>query len=251
MCTGQQGCAAGAASLLLAGALVAGTAGVSSAQPVVVSPPASLAQAPAPPASPRKPVVERIESGFVLAPEVRVTEIDDRTATLVGGYGGWLTDRTILIGAGGYWLANGDGRELAYGGAVVEWAVRGRERIGFAVRGLVGVGRATLESSLFGDLGDRDIDVPRLFGRFGRRGQSFGHGGDLRIPVVGGSGFTVRVEDTFLVAEPQVTFIWNAADWMRLNIGAGYRVVGATDWFGDRLNGASGSVSVQFGGGGY
>jgi hypothetical protein len=112
MDTSGKGSATGAATLLLVCALVAGPAAGASAQSLQPSSLPALtasaeagqeapAQAPAPPASSRRLVVERIESGFVFAPEVRVTELDDRTSTLVGGYGGWLTDRTILVGAGG------------------------------------------------------------------------------------------------------------------------------------------------------
>jgi hypothetical protein len=143
------------------------------------------------------------------------------------------------------WLANGDGRELAYGGAVAEWALRGHQRIGFAVRGLVGAGRASLDTTFPAWPVDVD-DVPLLFGRFGRRGRPFD-----RVPRVDDRGFTIRLEDTFLVAEPQATLIWNATGWMRLNIGAGYRFVGASDWLGDRLSGATGSFSVQLGGDGF
>src|SRR5205809_6251266 len=49
-------------------------------------------------------VIERVHSGVLLAPDFKVTEVDGRTSELVGGYGGWLTDRTLFIGGGGYWL---------------------------------------------------------------------------------------------------------------------------------------------------
>jgi hypothetical protein len=69
--------------------------------------------------------IERLHSGFMGGPEVKVSTIDGRTSALVGGYGGWLTDDTFFIGGAGYWLANGShDREMAYGGLVVQWLGR-------------------------------------------------------------------------------------------------------------------------------
>jgi hypothetical protein len=66
--------------------------------------------------------VERIKSGFLAAPDFRVTRFDRRTSEIAGGYAGWLTDRKLFVGGGAYWLANGNrDRELAYGGVVVGW----------------------------------------------------------------------------------------------------------------------------------
>ena len=71
-------------------------------------------------------IVETIHSGFLAAPDVKVTEVDHKTSELVGGYAGWVTDDTFLVGGGGYWLANarGNDREMAYGGLVVQWLAR-------------------------------------------------------------------------------------------------------------------------------
>ena len=59
-----------------------------------------------PPAGQGPLIVERIPSGWVVSPDVTITEVNKQAATLVGAYGGWLSDRTWLVGAGGYWLAN-------------------------------------------------------------------------------------------------------------------------------------------------
>ena len=58
--------------------------------------------------------IEPIDNGFVIAPDARLTEVNEKFATLAGVYGGWLTDRTLLVGAGG-WLA---------------WAIHGRPPAG-------------------------------------------------------------------------------------------------------------------------
>ena len=103
----------------------------------------------APPANQGPMIVERIHSGFLVAPDVKVTEVDKKTSELVGGYAGWVTDDTFFIGGGGYWMANqSHDREMAYGGLIVQWLARRSDRFGFSAKGLVGGGRATLSSTL-------------------------------------------------------------------------------------------------------
>ena len=45
--------------------------------------------------------VERITSGFLAAPDFKVTRFDHRTSELAGGYAGWLTDQQLFVGGGG------------------------------------------------------------------------------------------------------------------------------------------------------
>src|SRR5437870_90805 len=62
-------------------------------------------------------IVERVKTDFLVAPDFKVADVDRRTSTFAGGYAGWLNDKTLFIGGGGYWLANGDrDRGMAYGG---------------------------------------------------------------------------------------------------------------------------------------
>src|SRR5580765_5391970 len=90
-------------------------------------------------------VLERIHDGWLLAPDFKVTDVDNRTGELAGAYGGRVIDNTLLIGGAGYWLAN-DARDfkLAYGGVIVGWQSREFGRIRFGGRGLAGGGTATL-----------------------------------------------------------------------------------------------------------
>src|SRR4051812_14304209 len=102
--------------------------------------------------TPTQGTVGPIESGFIIAPDVRFTQVNDRAATLVGAYGGWMAEHTVLIGAGGYWLANGARDfEMAYGGPVVEWLVHGDRPIALCARGLGRAGCAAPGGPL-GDL---------------------------------------------------------------------------------------------------
>src|SRR5262245_3329076 len=64
------------------------------------------AQSTGTPATQGPMVVERVHSGFLAAPDVKVTEVDGTTSALAGGYAGWLSDETFFVGGGGYWLAN-------------------------------------------------------------------------------------------------------------------------------------------------
>lgn len=204
---------------------------------VGLSPLAAAAQAGAPPSAPANQgpmTVERVKSGFLVAPDFKVTEFDLRVSELAGAYAGWLSDRTFFVGGGGYWLANRSrDREMAYGGLVVGWFAGADRRIGFGAKGLIGGGRATLVSSP-GDVFDHD----------GRRLQVSAPGTALLIPPR-----TVRVRDDFFVAEPEATVIVGLTKHLRLSAGAGYRLIGGVRGTRDRLEGATGSIALQIGGG--
>ena len=202
---------------------------VSAAGAQTVTPPVALA-------TPGPLLVEKIENGWLLSPDVRVTDLDGRTGTLAGGYVGHITDRTLTFGGGGYWLTNRDDDfKVAYGGAVVEWLARSDRKIGFGVRTLVGGGSATLPRTL-GEIvrGDDGNRSPRNV-RFG--GRAFD-------PAT-----RVAVRDDFFVVEPQVNLLWNMTRRYRVSFGAGYRAIGLAPLLGDALKGVSGSVALQVGGG--
>jgi hypothetical protein len=191
-------------------------------------------------------IIEEVEQGVVFAPDVRVTEVDGRTAVLAGGYIGWLSDRTWLVGGGGYWLANQeDDLEMAYGGMVLEWQARGHERIGFGIRGLVGGGGATLGSTYGDYFGLDDIGLtPDPRSRNARYSMRGGHG-----PRAIGADTRILVHEYFFVVEPQANVIVQLTRWARLDLGVGYRATAGAGSLDDELSGASASVAIQFGGG--
>src|ERR1051326_1526010 len=94
-------------------------------------------------------IVERAHSGFLVAPDFKVTRVDHQTSEFAGAYAGWVADETLFIGGGAYVLTNRSrDREMAYGGFVAQW-MGGRSRtIGYSVKGLVGGGGATLTDSV-------------------------------------------------------------------------------------------------------
>src|SRR5438034_238982 len=94
-------------------------------------------------------IFEPVRSGWLVAPDAKVTEVDSRTSELVGAYAGRITDNTLFIGGGGYWMANPSrDRELAYGGLVVQWLARTSAPLGFGIKGLVGGGGTTLTQTI-------------------------------------------------------------------------------------------------------
>jgi hypothetical protein len=208
---------------------------------VALSPLAGAAQGGSPPSTPlgQGPMtVERVKSGFLVAPDFKVTEFDHRVSQLAGAYAGWLSDRTFFLGGGGYWLANRSrDREMAYGGLVVGWFAGADRRIGFGAQGLIGGGRARLVSS-FGDTFDYDDhDVRRLDVR--------APGTALLIPP----SFSVRLHEDFFIAEPEATVIVGMTRHFRLSGGVGYRLIAGRGIARNRLKGATGSVALQIGGG--
>jgi len=174
------------------------------------------------------PELEPIQSGFVVAPDFKLSEMDGESANLLGGYAGWLTDRKLFLGAGAYWLTNGTaGSELAYGGALVEWFPQRNEKFNLSFRGLVGAGTGALGV----DIGD--FPEARFGGRHGR----FPH----RFPS------TILVHEGFFVAEPQANASFTFTNWLRFGVGAGYRLIGAASGLESRFRGPTASFSLQFG----
>ena len=173
-------------------------------------------------------IVEQVHNGFLVAPDVKVTEVDRTTAGLAGGYAGLVIDDHVFVGGGAYVLASHSrDREMAYGGLVLQWFGRGSERFGFSAKTLLGGGRS--ESMSTRQILDRGRLVSERF-RFGQN---------------------------FFVAEPEVDALVRLTRHLRLTAGAGYRFTGSArgrDGFPDSrgrtgLNGAVGSIGLHIGGG--
>lgn len=181
--------------------------------------------------------VEQVRDGFAIAPDVKVTKLDGSSRTLVGGYGGWVFDDALLVGAGGYWLPDGSSnRKLAYGGAVIEWRHHpAAGPVAFGIRGLAGYGQATLTSTV-------NLVNGGGYGPFG----SF----DRMMPATTTTAL-VRFNQGFFVFEPQAELVVNLARWLRLTGGLGYRAIGDANGMENRLRGVSGGISLELGGTSY
>jgi hypothetical protein len=212
-------------SLLCAPAFAfAQQAGASTAQPISTQGPMT---------------VERLHNGFLIAPDVKITDVARTTSELVGGSAGWVTDQTFFIGAGGYWLANQSStRRMGYGGLVVQWLARTDERVGFSVKGLLGAGAATVAATV------TQVSYPPNF-PFGPDGRML-TGDPLMHPTLTTTTATVRLHQGFFVAEPEANLTLRLTKRMRLAGGLGYRTVSRDRRDGTRLSGATGSVGLQW-----
>jgi len=197
-------------------------------------PASALAQTASPPTRNTGPLVlQRVDNGFSIAPDYKLTSFDGSTGQLLGAIGGWNQENTLFIGGAWYWLANGsNNRELNYGGLVVGWTVPSESRFQVGGRGLVGFGTATLGVS---------YPVPILVPspRDARLR-------DYQPPVPATVTRQFLAWDDFFVFEPQGSFRATINRHTRLNLSAGYRVTGGGDVLEDRLNGVTGNIAVEF-----
>ena len=72
----------------------------------------------------------------------------------------------------------------------------------------------------------------------------------VRVPPlipVGSLLPSVRVREDFFVVEPQVSAATKVTNHIAVDVAAGYRLIGAADALGDRLDGATASLGLQFG----
>ena len=141
-------------------------------------------------------VGDRVESGGYGAPVVKFTDVAGNFAVLAGGRGAWIINHTIMIGGGGYGLANDiyDFRlapaprvQFGYGGVELGVVAASNSLVHFTVAGLVG-------------------------------------GGGLTLGAPGPA-------DAVFVLEPQLDLVLNVTPYMRFAAGGGYRWVTGVDWF--------------------
>ncbi len=171
--------------------------------------------------------VEVVRDWWAIAPDVTVTRFDGGTHAIAGVYGGRVFDKALLIGGAGYWLTDPNRtRRLSYGGAIVEWREGIDRTVGFSVKGLFGVGTATVARTVTQIGFDRDRDRPA----------------STTLGVA-----TLAFRQDFLVAEPQAHLLVHVAPHVRLHVGAGYRAVGGARGLEPEIRGATGSISLEIG----
>jgi PEGA domain-containing protein len=176
-------------------------------------------QEPTPPRAPTTPAagpsplvqVPSAQDGFAFAPDFRITELNHQTTQFLGAYGGVVFAGQVLFGAGGYWQADSPS-DMWYFGPVAEWRLWHDRAVGITAHGLAGYGEAFIRT----------------------------------FPVDGRPDFRFRrfgFYDGFFVGEPEVQVIARLTSYLRLHVGAGYRFTSSHN----DLDGASGSISLQFG----
>jgi len=187
--------------------------------------------APAAQASQGPMVVERIHNGFLAVPEFKFTEFDHQTSGLLGGSAGVVFQDAIFIGGGGYGMVtNSHGRELAYGGLVMQWFGRTSQTVGYSAKMLFGGGTAESTENV-------QVVVDRA--------------GHIATQAV-------RVHQDFFVFEPEVNGMVRFNRHVRLTGGVGYRFTGhyyGYGYYGSPYpghlspDGWTGTIGVQLGGG--
>jgi hypothetical protein len=178
--------------------------------------PASAFAQPSPPTSSGPMTVERMHNGWYGAGDVKLTEVDHRASTLIGGQGGRIFDDAFFVGGAGYWLANGShDHEMAYGGIVIQYMLQADRRVAFGGKMLIGGGQATLADNI------------RVASRTGPRVT------------------TVRYYEGFFLVEPEATASVRVVDHVRLTGGVGYRAVNTYDHVDNRLGGVTGSIGFS------
>jgi hypothetical protein len=151
----------------------------------------------------------------------KFTPIQGNFGTMLGGYGGWFINKTLLIGGGGYGLTSqipsatrtGQNISFGYGGIVLEYVGLSDKVFHYAVQGFVGWGGA-------------GFYTPGTFV-------------SSRSAITG-----------LMVFEPSVLAELNVTNFLRLSAGAGYRIVTGSTLEG--LNNAdlssySVSLNIKFG----
>lgn len=186
--------------------------------------------------------ISQVRSGLVAAPDIRLTEVNGKQATLAGGYLGWLTDKRLLVGGAGYVLANrADDFRMQYGGGLVRWTFFADRPVAVSTGVFAGFGAATIARP-YGELFELPA-APAASPPAGRNSSN----GRIRFGTSPAADTPVRIHDDFTLAEPQLNIVWSITPWLRLDAGAGYRFIGNADLTERQLRGPSGSLALQFG----
>jgi hypothetical protein len=169
----------------------------------------------------------KITHGGFGGPVLKFTKIKDQNAVFIGGRGGWIINHTMVLGLGGYVMANenidkvqispGHSRFLSvgYGGFEMEYVAMHNRLFHPALSILIGGGSASYIDKYFDDIDDDEDDF-----------------------------------DGFFIVEPTVNVELNVIPIMRANIGLGYRYVSGVEYYGLKdsdISGLAGSLSMKFG----
>jgi hypothetical protein len=167
-----------------------------------------------------------VESGGYGALVVKYGRIKGTDGVFVGGQGGWIINHALVIGGGGFGLANNVGMEgcdclylgFGYGGLLLEYIVASRKLVHLSVQCLIGAGGVSSYLN-YGDKCTGDED-------------------------------SVYDGDAFFALEPGANLMLNVHKNVRMGIGATYRYVGGVQYrelTDADLSGFTGQVIFKFG----
>jgi hypothetical protein len=165
-----------------------------------------------------------IESGGYGGPVLQVTKINNQSAVLVGGVGGWIINHTLVLGGGGYGLVTDVNAKypdpfygsqyltVGYGGLYLEYIASSDEVVHLTVGTLVGGG----------SVGYKNQEMFNMN----------------------------RFVDQFFVLEPNIQVNLNVTEFFRISAGANYRWVSGVQnnlTSNADLSGPSGTLILRFG----
>jgi len=177
--------------------------------------------------------VQRVGNSAFIAPDFKITDFNGKTSGVAGAFGGYLVENTFFIGAGGYGLTDTSSqRDLWYFGLVTGVYINRDHPVGYGFKALIGGGEATLAQQYYAYAPSR-------------------RGGPV-APVYVTGGYHSGI----FVFEPEANVVVHMNRHLALTGGVGYRFTGDPYWgYGyngystDGLNGVTGTVSLQIGGG--
>ncbi len=183
----------------------------------------------------------KIESGGYGAVSVKFSNVNNKFATFIGGYGGWLINHTFLVGAGGYGLVNTirppsgslavplvniaipvyyplekSRIQFGYGGLYLEYIDNPQSLVHFTFSTLIGAGAVTYTNYNSGLIYYSDNGVSSVV----------------------------------FVLEPSLNAELNVASFFRINAGIGYRFISGVDIAGltnSDLSSIEATLSFKFG----
>lgn len=165
-----------------------------------------------------------IESGGYGAVIVKYGQIMGTDGVFVGGQGGWIINHTLVIGGGGFGLANKIALEgsdcqylgFGYGGLLLEYIIASRKLVHLDIQCLIGAGGVSSYTDTYLCY-DEDY---------------FSDG------------------DAFFALEPGASLMLNLHRYVRVGVGATYRYVGGVCYRGLEdadLRGFTGQMIFKFG----
>jgi hypothetical protein len=171
-----------------------------------------------------------VKSGGFGGPVVKFTSINDQSAVMVGGRGGWVINHSFVIGGGGYGEVTkinapagvmSEERpldlKLGYGGLDLEYIVHPNSLAHFSAYTFIGCGTA------------RYVDD---------------------AGAVTESDENASESDLVFVLEPALNAELNVTSWFHLSAGVSYRLVNGVDLEGLKnsdLSGMAATLTLKFG----
>ncbi|HPG37824.1 MAG TPA: hypothetical protein PLP19_07540 [bacterium] len=170
-------------------------------------------------------------SGGFGGPVVKVSQVNNETAVLMGGRGGWIINHSLILGGGGYGLVNEieapgvfiNGRQanlqFGYGGFEIEYVAHPMELLNYSVYLLIGGG--SVENTIW----DNDYDDDEY------------------------DDYDSH-QDNIYVVEPAVNVTLNVTSFFRVSGGVSYRYVTGVDIAGtsnEELTQPSYNLTFRFG----